>query len=254
MNTSKNQAINKSNIKAKQSAFAFAAAEKIYNAGLQKLKSIVESLGNKKPSSYQTIISIIVIGLMFILMAAEASNFQQSMQGSGEFSEFTSLIMGCAVAVCAILSGYLIHAGIEKDEYSGAHTYKIQFYIGVILGLFIIGLQFFLSRSAGEGDSSMVFYSIYVILICLLEVIIGFMLQSAIQTLAFLFVRVKQKFVYKKMWRTAKRTDYHRLRYLYDIGKSIVPVTPEEEGTAMLRARAFYSNGGFIDDEIAQND
>ncbi len=248
-------ALGGSYLKAKQSAFAFTAAEKTFNGCLQRQETIIKGLGDKKPSSYQIVISVIVIFLSFILCGAEASNCQQSMQGIGGFSETTALLMGIAASAIGLLSGHLIQKGIQKDEFSGARTYTWQFYFGGLLGLTYIGFQFFLSKSAGAGDSSMLFFNIYVVIICLLTIFVGFMLQSSIQTIAYLVAGLWQKIAYRKMWKAAKQTDYYWLRYIYEISNAHSPATQAEESISVKRAREFYNSGGTVsaDDETTYN-
>lgn len=114
MNTNENYALGGFYLKAKQSGFGFTAAEKDYNGCVQKLKSIIKGLGDKKPTGYQIVISIITIALLFILGGAEASNCQQSLQGWGIFRNYSSIDGVCCGRYCNSIRSLYAHRYKER--------------------------------------------------------------------------------------------------------------------------------------------
>lgn len=232
-------------LKAKNAAFQFFKEKTKYFNAEKKKDDICEILG-QAPSSYNVIISGVIVSSALGLGGAEIYNSRESLQGMG-FSEPASIVIGAIIAGIALYGGHEIAKGMqERDPFSNRRVYNKHFYFGVLLCCFNLGFQFFLSRFASDGGgSSMIFYNILVVIIGILEIFVGAALKSAILTLTYWFSNLRQRFMFKRMYRYAKRTEGYWQRYLFDVAKATIPVTPEPPTPLIEQALEFYNKGGF---------
>lgn len=236
-------------LNAKRTAFEFYEAERKYQSLEEKKTKLTEELGNKKPTAYQYTMAVIVVGLCVVLSYAEKTNCQQSLIGLG-FTESASAALGYAAAALGLIAGHEMAAGLQEktDEFTGKRiVFTRRFLFGLALGITYLCFQVFLifsaSNNAGGMQDTATFYSLYVLFVCLLEILLGAKLHSAILTISYLVICIRQRLLLRRMKSTAQQTEELYQRFLYEANKGGTTIQENIETEHIKSAREFYNNG-----------
>src|ERR1044071_719124 len=173
MITNETYALGGAYLKAKKSGFSFCKAEDRYNKRMKAIRDRIEKIG-ESPSFYQTIISILIIGIAVGLGYLEATSCSQGISALG-FSEKASFYVGWVICCLGLIAGEQLGEGlrtIKRNEFTGKWVPNAKTLTGGILTIIYLAAQFSISFAAYSASGTSFFVVIYVLLISLFELLV----------------------------------------------------------------------------------
>ena len=238
---------------AEKTAFSFVKKEDRYNTKSERRRELTEKIGGLKP--LWIVISFVVIIATIGLGVMEAYIGRNSIAGvfdplgiSTNVTRF--MIFGGVMALLAMMSGAGLHQGVigEIDEITGRRNreFGLQFILGLILSISIIGTQYYMVQVAGEGSDEFSNFAILAILFPFIEIIFGLVFLDKAMTYTTIFIlAIILWFLSRGMAKTARKTndsyrDYRVRRDAWNV-ENPTQLMELEGNENIRRAIAYYA-------------
>ncbi|MBP7346773.1 MAG: hypothetical protein KA952_09570 [Sediminibacterium sp.] len=231
-------------------AFSFVTKESKFNTLTQKRTNYIEKVGGMKP--IWIIMSLIVVFAMIGLGIYEGFTAKSAIaglidpSGDGIVPDWVLTTIGSSLAIIGMMIGHSVFETMEEDEITGRREFGTMFWLSVAGAIVYIGSQYFIVKSAGNGDEDFKYLPYLVIGIALLELIVGgLLLAKALTYLLVFYLAIRIWFIHKGMNSTSRATnnsyrDYRALRDAYNAQNPNNTLVLEGNDN-IRRAIAYYS-------------
>jgi hypothetical protein len=207
-------------------AFSFVTKEGKFATLTDKRTSYIDKVGGLKPiwiiMSFIVILAMIGLGIYEGFTAKTAIAGLIDPTGNGVVPDWVLTTIGSSLAIIGMMIGHSVFETMEEDEITGRREFGTMFWLSVVGAIVYIGSQYFIVKSAGNGDEDFKYLPYLVVGIALLELIVGgLLLAKALTYLLVFYLAVCLWFIHRGMNASSRTTnnsyrDYRALRDAYN--------------------------------------
>ena len=207
-------------------AFSFVTKEGKFATLTDKRTSYIDKVGGLKPiwiiMSFIVILAMIGLGIYEGFTAKTAIAGLIDPTGNGVVPDWVLTTIGSSLAIIGMMIGHSVFETMEEDEITGRREFGTIFCLSVVGAIVYIGSQYFIVKSAGNGDEDFKYLPYLVVGIALLELIVGgLLLAKALTYLLVFYLAVCLWFIHRGMNASSRTTnnsyrDYRALRDAYN--------------------------------------
>lgn len=231
-------------------AFSFVTKEGKFATLTDKRTSYIDKVGGLKPiwiiMSFIVILAMIGLGIYEGFTAKTAIAGLIDPTGNGVVPDWVLTTIGSSLAIIGMMIGHSVFETTEEDEITGRREFGNMFWLSVVGAIVYIGSQYFIVKSAGNGDEDFKYLPYLVVGIALLELIVGgLLLAKALTYLLVFYLAVRLWFIHRGMNSFSRTTnnsyrDYRALRDAYNAQNPNNTLVLEGNDN-IRRAIAYYS-------------
>lgn len=229
--------------------FSFVKKEGKFTTLTDKRSSYIDKVGGLKPiwiiMSFVVIIAMIGLGIYEGFTAKTAIAGLIDPSGDGVVPDWVLTTIGSSLAIIGMMIGHSVFETMEEDDITGRREFGTMFWLSVVGALVYIGSQYFIVKSAGNGEDDFKYLPYLVVGIALLELIVGgLLLAKALTYLLVFYLAIRLWFIHRGMGTTSRASnnayrDYKLLREAYNVQNPSEPL-PEELHPNIQKACSYY--------------
>lgn len=231
-------------------AFSFVKKEGKFAALTDKRSNYIDKVGGLKPiwiiMSFVVIVAMIGLGIYEGFTAKTAIAGLIDPSGDGVVPDWVLTTIGSSLAIIGMMIGHSVFETMEEDDITGRREFGTMFWLSVVGAFVYIGSQYFIVKSAGNGEDDFKYLPYLVVGIALLELIVGgLLLSKALTYLLVFYLAIRLWFIHRGMGTTSRATnnsyrDYRALRDAYNVQNPNNTLVLEGNDN-IRRAIAYYS-------------
>lgn len=237
-------------------AFCFTRKEEKFSTLTERRGDYIDKVGGLKPiwitMSFIVILAMLGLGIYEGFTAKSAIAGLIDPTGNGIVPDWILTTIGASLAVIGMMIGHSVFDTMELDEITGRREFGSLFWLSLAGAIVYICSQYFIVKSAGNGDEEFKFLPYLVVGIALLELIVGgLLLEKALTYLLTVYLAIRLWFIHRGMNSTSRATnnayrDYRAYRDAYNTQNPNNPLVLE--GNDNIRKSIAYYSGINLND------